>query len=67
MTGIYNSSEQNGYAIALLDPIQEDHTILGRTMIVILPQTLQDDIQSQVVNPYENILIVDHDGRIHIP
>ncbi|HEY3421671.1 MAG TPA: sensor histidine kinase [Methanocellaceae archaeon] len=64
VTGIYNSSELNDYAIALLDPIQDDHTILGRTMIVILPDTLQDDIQSQVVNPYENILIVDRNGRI---
>ncbi len=64
VTGIYNSSTLNDYAIALLDPIQENHTILGRTMVIILPQTLQENIQSQVINPHENVLIVDRNGLI---
>ena len=64
VTGVYYSNTLNDYAIALLDPIQENHSILGRTMIIILPQTLQDSIQSQVINQHENVLIVDRDGLV---
>ena len=64
VTGVYYSNTLNDYAIALLDPIQENHSIVGRTMVIILPQTLQDNLQSQVINPYENVLIVDRNGLV---
>lgn len=64
LTGIYYSDDLNNYALALIEPIQENNTIIGRTMILIQPQRLKDDIQSQIISPNEDIMIVDHEGML---
>ena len=64
ITGIYYSYTIHDYAIALVDPIRDNNTILGRTLVLIQPQALQDSIQSQLINPDENVIIVDRNGLL---
>jgi signal transduction histidine kinase len=64
VTGLYHSYTLNDDALAILDPIKENNTILGRIVVVLWPQTLEDCIQSQIVNPNENVIIVDRNGLL---
>lgn len=64
VTGLYHSYTLNDSALAILDPIKENNTIFGRIVVVLQPQTLEDKIQSQMVNPNENIIIVDSNGLL---
>ena len=64
ITGIYYSYTIHDYAIALVDPVRDNNTIIGRTLVLIQPQALQASIQSQLINPAENVIIVDRNGLL---
>ena len=64
VTGIYYSDILNNYTVAIFDPIKNNNTTIGGTMVMVPPQILMNNIQSQIINPNENVLIVDHNGSL---
>jgi hypothetical protein len=49
----------NNYAFAVLSPVKNGSTILGRIMIVFTPENLQDSLKEHNLDPRDNIIVVD--------
>ncbi len=64
VTGIYYSEILNNYTMAIFDPIKNNNTTIGGTVVLVPPQKLMNNIQAQIINPNENVLIVDHSGLL---
>jgi signal transduction histidine kinase len=64
VTGLYYNNAVSDYALSVIYPIQNGNGTVGRVIAVVQPEALQESIQSQVINPSENVIVVDNSGNI---
>ncbi len=64
ITGLYLSPPLNDYAFAILTPIRENNTTLGRTMVVFTQENFQDSLKEHNLDPRDNIIVVDGHGDV---
>ena len=64
VTGLYYNSALRDYALSVIYPVMDSNRTVGRAVAVILPRALQQSIQSQVINPAENVIVVDNNGNV---
>lgn len=63
-TGLYFSHTLDEYSFAILMPVKNNSTVLGRIMIVFTSGSLQNLIRGHKFNPQDNIVVVDHNGDV---
>ncbi len=64
ITGLYLSPPLNDYAFAILTPIRENNTTLGRVMVVFTQENFQDSLKEHNLDPRDNIIVVDRYGDV---
>jgi signal transduction histidine kinase len=64
VTGLYKSDTLNDYAFAVLSPVKNGTTTLGRLMVVFTPENLQDSLKEHNLDPRDNIIVVDGNGNV---
>ncbi len=64
VTGLYKSNTLNDYAFAVLSPVRNGTTTIGRIMVVFTPENLQDSLKEHNLDPRDNIIVVDGDGNV---
>ncbi len=64
ITGLYFSHTLDKYSFAILTPVKNNSTLLGRIMIAFTSGSLQNRIRGHKFNPQDNIVVVDHYGDV---
>lgn len=64
VTGLYFSHTLNEFSFAILAPVINNDTLLGRIMIVYSSKALQDRIRGHKFNVQDNIIVVDSYGDV---
>jgi signal transduction histidine kinase len=64
VTGLYKSNTLNDYAFAVLSPVRNGTTTVGRIMVVFTPENLQDSLKEHNLDPRDNIIVVDGNGNV---
>jgi len=61
---LYDSPALNEYAFAILSPVKNNDTIIGRIMTVFSLENFQESLKEHNLDPRDNIIIVDRNGDV---
>ena len=64
ITGLYYSQTLGDYSFAIITPVKNNSTLLGRIMIVYTSGSLQNTIREHKFNPQDSLVIIDHNGIV---
>ncbi len=64
ITGLYFSQTLDQYSFAILTPVKNNTSLVGRIMIAFTSGSLQSLIQGHKFNPTDNVVIVDRYGNV---
>jgi len=64
VTGLYHSPPLNDYAFAILTPVKNNSSIVGRIMVVYTQENFQDSLKEHNIDPRDNIIVVDGHGDV---